>query len=304
MLPVILSVGSFSLTSFGLFLFVSIFAGIFFTWRVGRVFDLREEKLLDLSLVTIICSLLGARIYFFLFHLNQFDSILKFLLILKYPGLSFWGGLIGGLSAFLISCRIFKLPFWVTADFAAVGLLIGLSVGDLGCLLSSCGSGINSSLFLAVHQIGLIGKRFPIQALESIAFLVSFLNIFPQALKFHFSGKIASTCLIIIGLIKFLSEFLIGDPQKFLPYLSLGHFFSLLLIILGIRVYYAESKRKLLIDLIAWGHFFSDSKFRNRVVQNLSRRWYNLTIAWKLTLSKKSQRLLKKINVKPTPPKF
>ena len=43
MYPVILTIGSISVTSFGLFLAVGVILGVFFFWRLSRVYDLSEE---------------------------------------------------------------------------------------------------------------------------------------------------------------------------------------------------------------------------------------------------------------------
>ncbi len=107
MFPTLFSIGKVSVSSFGVFLSLGFIFGVFLVWRLARAWDLDEEKILDLTLLTFVGGLLGARIYFGLSHLGDFaSSPLNFLLFTKYPGFSFWGGFLGGwLTLFYLSSR-------------------------------------------------------------------------------------------------------------------------------------------------------------------------------------------------------
>ena len=48
MFPVLLSIGNFPVSSFGLFLAMGIFTGAFAVWRISRGYDFDAEKILDL----------------------------------------------------------------------------------------------------------------------------------------------------------------------------------------------------------------------------------------------------------------
>src|SRR5258708_17707733 len=174
MQPVLLTLGGQPISSFGLFLLLSFLASSYFIWRVVRAYELDEERAIDLLLLTFSGGLIGARVYFVLLHLNQFDTLSKIVLINRYPGLSFWGGFLVGFLVLKFFAARFKLAFWQLADFALIGLLIGLSISSLGCLLGSCQYGLPSNLPFAVTQVGLIGKRFPLQIIEALVYLVIF----------------------------------------------------------------------------------------------------------------------------------
>jgi len=137
MLPILFTIGSWPVSSFGLFLVAALFAASFVIWRLTKVYDFDGEQVIDIILLTFFGALIFARIYFIVTHPSLFEEngFLKMILINRYPGLSFWGGFIGGMISLIFVVRNFKLNFWQIADFATVGLLLGLSIGSLGCFL-------------------------------------------------------------------------------------------------------------------------------------------------------------------------
>lgn len=297
MLPVLFSIANVAVSSFGVFLALAFLFGVFLIWRLSRAWDLPEERILDLTLLSFVGGLLGARIFFVAENFQAFASLEKILLINKYPGLSFWGGFLGGWLALYFFSRKFKMDFALVADIGIVGFLGGLILGNLGCFLGSCGVGIPSNLFFAVPMVGVIGKRFPVQALEAIALSLVLARIWAKATHFHLRGLIVSQCLIYIGAVKLLIEPLKEDSGGFL--------FPLTLIVLGIHVFYRihSGKRTLLTDIKSFFKFilslFNDAKTRSLAVQQIKKSWYNqkIAVSWKLkNLGKILRRMRVKIN--------
>lgn len=294
MYPVLFSIGSLSVSSYGVFLALGILFGVFLIWRLCRAWDLDEETSLDLALLTFFGGLLGARIYYVLLNLQYFiSSPLNLILIHKAPGFFFWGGILGGWLTLYYFAGRFKMDFWLLADIALVGVLGGLIFSDLGCFLGGCNIGIPSKAFFAVTVVGSIGKRWPVQAIESLLLIFSLMRVWSEALRFHQRGKIASLGFIYIGVIKLVLDPLREDHS--------GREFSLVFILLGLTIYYKITKQspitqfKLLRKFL--GRFFKEPEVRKRVVQNVYKYWYNqkTAIIWKLRNLKK---LLRRSNVK------
>lgn len=311
MLPVLLTIGPLSISSFGLFLAVAFLAAAFTIWRVARAYDLDEEKILDLLLLSFFGGLIGARLYFVSLNLEVFDSFLKVILINRYPGLSFWGGFLGGFLTLSLLTKRSKLQFWQIADFGSVAFLIGIAIGDIGCFLGGCGYGIESKLFLATPVVGLIGKRFPAALVESLLLLILFLKLYKMVLRFHFTGKIVSLFLIFLGTIKFFLEFLRGDAKVLVGPLYYGQLFSLLAICLGSLIFYTQSKRSILSDIKYILALPINKKEQLKLLLNFKKNWYNSSVALKVKLEKffswlnnLPTRLKKKLNVRSTPQEF
>ncbi|TSC64167.1 MAG: phosphatidylglycerol:prolipoprotein diacylglycerol transferase [Microgenomates group bacterium Gr01-1014_93] len=133
MLPVLFSIGPIPVSSFGLFLSLGFIYGSFLVWRLARAWELNEEKVLDLIILTFFGGLLGARIFFVTLNFDFFkEDLFKILLITKYPGINFWGGFLGGWLTLFIFAKRLKFNFLQVADIAAIGFTGALILGDIG----------------------------------------------------------------------------------------------------------------------------------------------------------------------------
>lgn len=294
MFPVLFSIGTLSVSSYGVFLAAGFLLAIFLVWRLSRAWDLDEEKILDLTLLTFLGGLIGARLYFAIEHLQFFaSSPLKIILINKYPGFSFWGAFLGGWLTLYFLIRRFKLNFWQVADIASVGFLGGLIFSDLGCFLGGCNVGIPSNAFFATTMVGQLGRRWPVQGLEALLLAISLFKIWSQATHFHQRGKIVSMSLIYLGVIKLLME-----PVK---QVQRGYFFDIVLTALGIAIFYRVTSRNIASDIKNTANFIlsliREKDVRIRVLQQIKKSWYNqkTLIYWQIRSLKK---ILRKINVR------
>lgn len=286
MLPTLFTIGTKSVSSFGVFLALGFLTGLFLIWRLARAWDLDEEKVLDLALLTFLGGLIGARVYFFFEHPQLFaENFFRIILFNKYPGFSFWGAFLGGWLTLYLFSRRKKMDFWLLSDIASVGFLGGLILSNLGCLLGSCSVGIQSNLFFAVNMANSAGKRFPTQGLEAVLLSLVLLGIWSTATHFHIRGKIVGLTLVYVGMIKFLMEPLKVNHE--------GLVLSLMLSFLGMTILYRVTKRNLIADLKTAGFFIPklimDSNLRKSVTDKFKKNWYNqITSAlWKLRSLKK-----------------
>lgn len=99
--------------------------------RAGGTFD----QVLDLTLVTVPCGLVGARLYHCLSTPAMYfpptgnpTSILK----VWEGGMAIFGGIIGGTLAAFLWCRHKRYPFALLLDCLAPGLLVAQAIGRLG----------------------------------------------------------------------------------------------------------------------------------------------------------------------------
>lgn len=302
MKPILFTIGAQPISSFGLFLMLSLIASTFIIWRIIKVYDFDQEEALDLVLLTFIGGVIFARIYFILFHLPEFDTFYKIILINKHPGLSFWGGFFGGILTLSLFAKKLKLNFWQAADFAIPGLFLGLSISSIGCLLGSCLYGLPADLPIAVEQIGLLGKRFPLQIIESALFFIGFLYFWRATVKFHFTGQITSLGLIFFSLVKLILEFFRGKTEVIF-FTTIGTTVSILLFFLGILLFYKLAKRSLSSD-ISRLLTIKNPKTREKLTLNLKKNWYNVKVNSQVVLKNLTKKILRILNVKTNPPQF
>jgi len=73
------------------------------------------------------------------------------LYIWRQGGLSFHGGLLGGVLAGLLLAHRRRVSVWALGDMAAPGLALGYGIGRFGCFLNGCCYGGPTSLPWGVH---------------------------------------------------------------------------------------------------------------------------------------------------------
>ena len=102
-----------------------------FVWSGCKKRGLERENLLDISLYGLIFGILGARIYYVLFALDEFDGFWDMIQIWN-GGLAIYGGIIAGIITAFIYCKVKGLSVLNTFDVCCGGLFIGQAVGRFG----------------------------------------------------------------------------------------------------------------------------------------------------------------------------
>ncbi len=131
MFPVLFQLGGFQVTSFGAMVALGALLGV---WVLSR--ELRARSLAadagNLGLWALMGGLLGAKLLFVAEHAGQ--AALPTLLFDR-GGLSWFGGLAGGLAAGLFAAWRSRLSLLPLLAAAAPALAIGQAVGRIGCFL-------------------------------------------------------------------------------------------------------------------------------------------------------------------------
>ncbi|HUG41015.1 MAG TPA: prolipoprotein diacylglyceryl transferase [Longimicrobiales bacterium] len=134
MYPVLFRIGDFTVTSFGLMMFLSFVVG---AWVLGKQLGKRgmdPELAWDMLLWVALGGILGAKLYYIGLHLDDLAAN-PLRELTNRGGLVWYGGFIGGVSAFYWQVRKRKLPLAQTFDATAPALAIGYAVGRVGCFL-------------------------------------------------------------------------------------------------------------------------------------------------------------------------
>ena len=130
---------------YGTMLIAAAAAGTWLSIIRGRKVGIDADSIIALGLEVFLAGIVGARIFFVIEYHEQFFSpdknlIQSFLAIINIPagGLVVFGALpTASLAAWLFARRR-NIPITQLADCIAPGLLIGLSLGRLGCFLNGC----------------------------------------------------------------------------------------------------------------------------------------------------------------------
>jgi phosphatidylglycerol:prolipoprotein diacylglycerol transferase len=102
-------------------------------WRGKRNEGIIPDDVIDVGLATVLCGVLGARLYYVLTTLDvyEYNSFYDVIAIWE-GGLAIYGGIIGGCIGILTVCRLKKIRWQKVFDMIAPGVMIAQSLGRWG----------------------------------------------------------------------------------------------------------------------------------------------------------------------------
>jgi phosphatidylglycerol:prolipoprotein diacylglycerol transferase len=133
--------------SYGTLLMLGFVGGMLLTAREAKRLKLSSELAVDLGLWVLVGGIVGARALFVALDWSDYAAHpAEALYVWQTGGLSFHGGLLGGVVAALLLARRRGVRFMALADMAAPGLALGYGIARFGCLLNGCCFGVPTSL--------------------------------------------------------------------------------------------------------------------------------------------------------------
>lgn len=222
MRPVIATFGKLSIYSFGAMLATGVIVAVLFSRKRARLAGLNEDRLLDLIIVVMLASLLGARLVFMLLNGPNAGSGL----LPGHGGLSFFGGLALGVSALAVLARRWKMPFIDLADTFAPGMALGEAVTRLGCDIFGKPSG---------DWWGILHQGVRVHPVQFYSFVLNFaLFLFLYTRRPDRAGQVTGTYLTGLGVGRFVLEFFREGPGIWAgTWLTWGHAAAILALLAG-----------------------------------------------------------------------
>ena len=132
-----------AIRGYGVFLLLAMVAGfglaLYRSYQIG--FD--GDKVLSLGFWMVVVGLIGARVFYVIQKFERFADVdakeFWFRLVdMTSGGLVVYGSLIGGILAAVVYLAINKINWRSIADILAPGMVIGLAIGRIGCLMNGC----------------------------------------------------------------------------------------------------------------------------------------------------------------------
>lgn len=158
---------------YALIILTGFILGFFFIFRDCEKRGVKRENLWDIALYGLFFGIIGARIYYVLFSLDEFDGILDMLAIWN-GGLAIYGGIIAGAITIFIYCKIMKLPVLNVFDVCVPALFIGQAVGRFGNFVNAEVYGGMTSLpwGMKINGFGPVHPLFLYESLWNILGLI------------------------------------------------------------------------------------------------------------------------------------
>ena len=109
------------------FTLAALFGGrIAYTWRMNL------SKMIDVLIYGTLGGIVGARAYYVIFEWDYYSAHPGEIFEIWNGGLAIYGGIIGGILAGFITCKLEKLNFLNLLDLVGMSLLIGQGIGRWG----------------------------------------------------------------------------------------------------------------------------------------------------------------------------
>ncbi len=222
MYPELLDLGKVQIHSYGLMMFLGIASGLWLAYRRGKQAGLGENVVIDLATWMIVMGLIGARTFYVVTHLDEFQGNWLGIInpvrpdgTLGLAGLVFLGSVVFAVATLIFIAWRRKLNLLVLMDVFAPALALGSVFGRIGCFLNGCCFGMPTDLPWGVEfpPGSYAGSVFhhvhvhPTQLYDSLYNLALVFGLLWAERRFRtFPGFTASLFLIGYGALRFLIE--------------------------------------------------------------------------------------------------
>lgn len=241
---------------YGVIIALGMLAGALVAYREAKKTGQKVDDYIDFTLYTLIAAIIGARIYYVIFEWDYYSAHPLEIFNLRAGGLAIYGGVLASALTLFIFTKVKKLKFWLMADTAVQGLIIGQIIGRWGNFFNrEAFGGYTDSLFamqlpvseakgitqeLIEHLVTIDGVSYvqvhPTFLYEGTWNLLLFIGICLYKRHKKFDGEIFAIYLMGYGLGRFIIEGLRTDQLviKALGGIAASQVLSIILIVLAV----------------------------------------------------------------------
>ena len=243
------SIGPITIYGYGLMIAIGVLAAYFSATYRSKKYALDLDKVFYVTVWAVIGGFGGAKL---LYLITQLPAILKDPSLLKDArnGFVVYGGIIGGILAAWIYCKVAKLKFMKYFDLVMPSVALAQGFGRIGCFLAGCwyGKETESAFHIIFHDSAYAPNNVPLIPTQLISSGLDFLNcIFLMwfAGKKKGDGQVAGLYLICYSVGRFVLEFFRGDLERgSVGSLSTSQFIAIFTAVAGVVLFFWFGKRK------------------------------------------------------------
>ena len=243
----ILTIGKITIHGYGLMIAIGILCCIAMGMYRAKKYKLNPEAVIDIALYGVLAGFLGAKL---LYVIVEFPAFIKDpLSVLGSEGFVVYGGIILGVLAAIIYCRIKGLVFLEYFDLCAPSISLAQGFGRIGCFLAGCCYGRETTSPLGVvfpsGSLAPAGvKVLPTQLFSSAG---DFGIMFVLLWHYHHRKKVGDTgflYMLLYGIGRFCIEFLRNDNRGQVGIFSTSQFISLFIIAAAILLFFWRNRNE------------------------------------------------------------
>ena len=124
--------------SYGTMMVIGFLLAVAVMRRLMKRADQDPEFITNIAMYALISGIIGARLFYVIHHHDLYTGRFFQVFAVWQGGLEFLGGVLAGIGFLWFYLWKQKLPKRLYLDVLAIGLMIGLGFGRVGCLLNGC----------------------------------------------------------------------------------------------------------------------------------------------------------------------
>lgn len=243
------SIGSFTFHGYGLMIGIGIAAAYLTAEYRAKKAGLEPDHLFYLLILGAGGGLICAKLLYYVTIFDEIRSNPRLLLDIS-TGFVVYGGIIGGIGAGFVYCRIKKISPIRYLDLVVPSIALAQGFGRIGCLLAGCCYGRQTpgpfSITFQSSQFAPNGiPLLPTQIVSSVFDFANFLVLLALARKNPPAGRVSACYLIFYSLGRFIIEFYRGDLIRgSVGSLSTSQFISLFVAFAGFILLWKSGRNK------------------------------------------------------------
>jgi len=233
------SIGFLTIYSFGVMVAIGVICAVLLASKRAKVRNLCANFLYSLCIVSLVFGFIGARLLYLLVNLDSFIS--NPVQVLTGSGFVVYGGIIVGVLAAAVFCKLKNVRFLPYFDLVAPSIAIAQGFGRIGCLLAGCcyGRESNSIISMVFHNSSIAPNDVNLVTTQVISSIGNFMIAFALLVysrKERADGKIGAMYLILYSSGRFVIEYFRSDYRGSIGAISTSQFISIFILIIGIAM--------------------------------------------------------------------
>lgn len=267
--PIFLDLGIVQIYWYSVLIFIALLIGGTLALHEAKKFSLPEDFMINLFFYLIPVALIGARLYFVLFHWDYYSENLVDIVKVWEGGLAIHGALLAGLLWIIYYTHKHHVSTVRILDILVVSLLLGQAIGRWGNFLNGEAYGPETTLAflesLHLPQFIIDGMHIggtyyqPTFLYESIWCFIGFILILlVRHRKYCKNGDMVAFYLVWYGIGRFCIEGLRTDSLM-LGSFKIAQIVSIIMIVIGVYIFFKHLRQSKLENSYREGETFNET---------------------------------------------
>lgn len=244
--PVLFSIKNLNVYTYGFFVACAFWISIFLARKEAIKNNISGELVLDLGIILVAVGIAGARLGYVVLNWTEFSNNFLDVFKIYQGGLVFSTGFLFSILASYIYIYKKKESFLNVADCIIAYVVLGHSIGRIGCFFNGCCYGVATNNFWGIEFPHLLHRVYPTQLLSSLVLI--FIFIFLRVLKNFrvFRGEIFFSYILLYSGFRFFLDYIRADAINTLGFFTLFQYICVVVfcIFLVLFVYKYKSNKK------------------------------------------------------------